>query len=137
MAGLKISTYRQPSRRPSRPSRDGLGVDPRRTLAGNNLAVIRLTPVVPAIASRINSRQIATLTSLRAATSTGTGINFLLKEQIDTLTDAMSTNALNALGDEQARLRAMGIFDTAGIGADSSLTLPDFVEVKKEATLIT
>jgi hypothetical protein len=29
----------------------------------------------------------------------------------------MSTNALNALGDEQARLRAMGQFDTAGIGA--------------------
>jgi hypothetical protein len=61
--------------------------------------------------------QIATLTELRKATSTGTGINFLLKEQIDTLTDAMSTNALNALGDERARLRAMGQFDTAGIGA--------------------
>ena len=29
----------------------------------------------------------------------------------------MSTNALNALGDERARLRAMGQFDTAGIGA--------------------
>jgi hypothetical protein len=64
--------------------------------------------------------QIATLTELRKATSTGTGINFLLKEQIDTLTDAMSTNALNALGDEQARLRAMGAFDTPGIGAGSS-----------------
>jgi len=64
--------------------------------------------------------QIATLTNLRAATSTGTGINFLLKEQIDTLTDAMSTNALNALGDEQARLRAMGVFDTPGISAGST-----------------
>jgi hypothetical protein len=64
--------------------------------------------------------QVATLTSLRAATSTGTGINFLLKEHIDTLTDAMSTNALNALGDEQARLRAMGVFDTPGIGPGSS-----------------
>jgi hypothetical protein len=64
--------------------------------------------------------QVSTLTSLRAATSTGTGINFLLKEQIDTLTDAMSTNALNALGDEQARLRAMGAFDTPGIGPGSS-----------------
>jgi len=64
--------------------------------------------------------QIATLTNLRAATSTGTGINFLLKEQIDTLTDAMSTNALNALGDEQARLRAMGVFDTPGIGPGST-----------------
>jgi hypothetical protein len=64
--------------------------------------------------------QIATLTNLRAATSTGTGINFLLKEQIDTLTDALSTNALNALGDEQARLRAMGVFDTPGIGPGST-----------------
>jgi hypothetical protein len=60
------------------------------------------------------------------ATSTGTGINFLLKEHIDTLTDAISTNALNALGDEQARLRAMGLrIDTPGIGAGSTaLTLP-------------
>jgi hypothetical protein len=66
------------------------------------------------------ANEIAKLTSLRAATSTGTGINFLLKEQIDSLTDAMSTNALNALGDEQARLRAMGAFDTPGIGAGSS-----------------
>ncbi len=32
----------------------------------------------------------------------------------------MSTNALNALGDEQARLRAMGVFDTPGIGPGSS-----------------
>ena len=63
------------------------------------------------------ANEIAKLTSLRAATSTGTGINFLLKEQIDTLTNAMSTNALNALGDERARLRAMGQFDTAGISA--------------------
>jgi carbon monoxide dehydrogenase subunit G len=54
------------------------------------------------------NEQIETLTNLRKATSTGTGINFLLKEQIDTLTDAMSTNALNALGDEQARLREYG-----------------------------
>jgi hypothetical protein len=30
----------------------------------------------------------------------------------------MSTNALNALGDEQARLRAMGQFDTQGRGFD-------------------
>ena len=66
------------------------------------------------------ANEIETLTNLRLATSTGTGINFLLKEQIDTLTDAMSTNALNALGDEQARLRAMGVFDTPGISAGSS-----------------
>jgi hypothetical protein len=54
------------------------------------------------------ANEIAKLTSLRAATSTGTGINFLLKEQIDSLTDAMSTNALNALGDEQARIKSYG-----------------------------
>ena len=63
------------------------------------------------------AEEIATLSNLRSTTQKGTGINFLLKEQIDTLTDAMSTNALNALGDERARLRAMGQFDTAGISA--------------------
>jgi hypothetical protein len=63
------------------------------------------------------AEEIATLSNLRSTTQKGTGINFLLKEQIDTLTNAMSTNALNALGDERARLRAMGQFDTAGIGA--------------------
>lgn len=80
-------------------------------------------PFNPASAATTTNKiadEIATLTSLRLATSTGTGINFLLKEQIDTLTDALSTNALNALGDEQARLRAMGIFDTPGIGPGSS-----------------
>jgi len=77
-------------------------------------------PASPAITTNKIADEIATLTNLRLATSTGTGINFLLKEQIDTLTDALSTNALNALGDEQARLRAMGIFDTPGIGAGST-----------------
>ena len=70
--------------------------------------------------------EIDTLTSLRLATSTGTGINVLLKEHIDTLTDAISTNDLNALGDEQARLRAMGAFDTPGIGAGSSFDPASF-----------
>ena len=46
-------------------------------------------------------------------------LGFLLKEQIDALTDAMSTNALNALGDEQARLREFRIAERPGIGADS------------------
>jgi hypothetical protein len=78
----------------------------------------KIPPVIPPVISNATAGgQVATLTELRKATSTGTGINFLLKEQIDTLTDAMSTNALNALGDERARLRAMGQFDTAGIGA--------------------
>ena len=87
------------------------------TKPGSPLVQNPFNPASPAIAVSNIAEQIATLTDLRLATSTGTGINFLLKEQIDTLTDAMSTNALNALGDEQARLRAMGIFDTAGIGA--------------------
>ena len=84
---------------------------------GSPLVQNPFNPASPAIATSKIADEIATLTSLRLATSTGTGINFLLKEQIDTLTDALSTNALNVLGDEQARLRAMGIFDTAGIGA--------------------
>ena len=66
------------------------------------------------------AENLITLTELRKNTQKGTGINILLKEQIDTLTDAMSTNALNALGDEQARLRAMGTFNTPGIGPGSS-----------------
>jgi hypothetical protein len=65
------------------------------------------------------AEEIATLSNLRSTTQKGTGINFLLKEQIDTLTDAMSTNALNALGDEQARLREFRIAERPGIGADS------------------
>jgi hypothetical protein len=77
-------------------------------------------PKSPFIPTSKIADEIDTLTSLRLTTSTGTGINVLLKEHIDTLTDAMSTNALNALGDEQARLRAMGAFDTPGIGAGSS-----------------
>jgi len=90
-------------------------------------SITPITPKVPAQVPATNvAGQIATLTNLRAATSTGTGINFLLKEQIDTLTDAMSTNALNALGDEQARLRAMGIFDTPGIGAGSTFNPAGF-----------
>lgn len=66
------------------------------------------------------TEQIKTLTELRKGTEVGTGINFLLKEHIDTLTDSFSTTSLNALGDEQARLRAMGMFDGPGIGATST-----------------
>lgn len=64
--------------------------------------------------------QIETLTELRKGTEVGTGINFLLKEHIDTLTDSLTTSALGDLGDEQARLRAMGAFDGPGIGATST-----------------
>jgi hypothetical protein len=52
------------------------------------------------------------LTSLRKSEEKGTAISFLLKEQIDTLTDSLSTNSMNAFGDERARLRAMGTFNT-------------------------
>jgi hypothetical protein len=80
---------------------------------------VPFTPITPKVPAAAIPSQVSTLTSLRAATSTGTGINFLLKEQIDALTDAMSTNALNALGDEQARLRELRIAERPGIGADS------------------
>ena len=96
----------------------GLKININPNLALNpNVPITPITPITPKIPATNVAGQVATLTSLRATTSTGTGINFLLKEHIDTLTDAISNNALNALGDEQARLRAMGIFDTAGIGA--------------------
>jgi hypothetical protein len=65
---------------------------------------------VPTAAVR---EQIDTLTALRESTESGTAISFLLKEQIDTLSDSISTLGLGALSDEQARLRAMGTFDSA------------------------
>jgi hypothetical protein len=64
------------------------------------------------VTAKAVAEQIDTLTSLRKSEEKGTAISFLLKEQIDTLTDSISTNSLNAFGDERARLRAMGTFDT-------------------------
>ena len=60
----------------------------------------------------------------------------LLKEHIDTLTDSLSTNSLNALGDEQARLRAMGTFDSPGIGAGSSFDPSFFRRNENEGMVI-
>lgn len=77
-------------------------------------------PTSPALPVNAVQEQIDTLTSLRESTEKGTAISFLLKEHIDTLTDSLSTTALSDLGDEQARLRAMGTFDGPGIGATSS-----------------
>jgi len=77
-------------------------------------------PASPNLTAKTVAEQIQTLNALRQGTEIGTGINFLLKEQIDTLTASLSTTSLNALGDEQARLRAMGTFDTPGIGATST-----------------
>jgi hypothetical protein len=76
-------------------------------------------PSAQPISTSTIANQINTLTALRAQTETGTAINFLLKEHIDTLASATSLSSLNALGDEQARLRAMGVFDTPGITSES------------------
>lgn len=76
-------------------------------------------PTAPAISTDVIANQIDTLTALRAGTQAGTAINFLLKEHIDTLTNATTLSSLSALSDEQARMRAMGIFDTPGITAGS------------------
>jgi len=60
---------------------------------------------------------IATLLALRATTDPGTGINFLLKEHIDTLLAQPFMDSM--LGDEQLRLAQMRIMERPGIGADS------------------
>jgi hypothetical protein len=98
---------------------------------------VPFTPITPKVPAAAIPSQVSTLTNLRAATSTGTGINFLLKEQIDALTDAMSTNALNALGDEQARLRELRIAERPGIGAGSMFDPAFFRRGEEKATLIT
>ena len=72
------------------------------------------------ISTNTIANQIATLTTLRANTDSGTAINFLLKEHIDTLTNSLTLSSMSNLSDEQARLRAMGYFDTPGITASSA-----------------
>jgi len=62
--------------------------------------------------------QIDTLTELRKTTQVGTGINFLLKEQIDELKYGLIPSVLNQ-SDERTRLQQMGLFDTTG-GISSS-----------------
>ena len=89
------------------------------TTPGNFTVPNPFNPSAPAITTNAITNEIATLTALRANTESGTAINFLLKEHIDTLTNATTLSSLNALGDEQARLRAMGVFDTPGITAGS------------------
>jgi len=68
--------------------------------------------------------QIKTLTDLRTLTTSGTGINFLLKEHIDTLSSELSkNNTVNAIVDEATQRAAMAAaalaatysnFDVAG-----------------------
>jgi len=65
------------------------------------------------VASVVNA--IDSLTTLRAGTTAGSPISFLLKEQIDTLTNSLTLSSLSYLSDEQAKMRAMGVFDTPGI----------------------
>ena len=88
------------------------------------------------VTNKAVQEQIDTLTSLRESEEKGTAISVLLKEQIDTLTDSLSTNALNAFGDEQARLRAMGTFDGPGIGAGSSFDPSFFRRNENEGMVI-
>jgi hypothetical protein len=64
------------------------------------------------------STQLATLTELRKATTVGTGINFLLKEQIDELTSNTTTASILNQSDERTRLTQMGLFDKAAIGTN-------------------
>jgi hypothetical protein len=63
------------------------------------------------------STQLATLTELRKATTVGTGINFLLKEQIDELTSNTTTASILNQSDERTRLTEMGLFDKAATGS--------------------
>jgi len=61
------------------------------------------------------SAAITSLTDLRATTQTGTPINFLLKEHIDTLAASVSN-----VVDEQSQLAMMRILERPGISADST-----------------
>jgi hypothetical protein len=63
------------------------------------------------------STQLATLTELRKATTVGTGINFLLKEQIDELTSNTGIASILNQSDERTRLTEMGLFDKAAKGS--------------------
>jgi hypothetical protein len=47
----------------------------------------------------------------------GTGINFLLKEQIDELTSNTTTASILNQSDERTRLTQMGLFDKAAKGS--------------------
>jgi hypothetical protein len=94
-------------------------------------------PSSPAISTSTIADQIGTLTALRATTESGTAINFLLKEHIDTLANATTLSSLNALGDEQARMRAMGMFDTPGITAGSLFDPSRFRRADEGGTNVT
>jgi hypothetical protein len=70
-------------------------------------------------------KQIDTLTALRASTTSGTAINFLLKEHIDTLKDTAMQSA-STMVDEQTRLRELRFLERPGITAASSFDAGSF-----------
>jgi hypothetical protein len=72
------------------------------------------------------SEQIDTLKTLRESVDKGSQVSVVLKERIDALNDSLSTNALNALGDEQERIRTMRTLSRPGITADSSFDVGSF-----------
>ena len=94
--------------------------------AARAVSATAFTPTIPAnasitnpfnpdsekISAQILQAQKETLIALRESEEKGTAISFLLKEQIDTITDSLSTNSFNALGDERARLNTMRDFET-------------------------
>ncbi|NDB68963.1 MAG: hypothetical protein EB015_13340 [Methylocystaceae bacterium] len=84
------------------------------TVIANPVSTIGSATTVGSVISAIDS-----LTTLRADTTAGSPISILLKEQIDTLTNSLTLSSLSYLSDEQAKMRAMGVFDTPGIVAGS------------------
>ena len=77
-------------------------------------------PDSPALSVSEITNQIDTLTALRASTASGTAINFLLKEHIDTLESATLLSNMAEGADERTRLLAMGTFNRPGITATST-----------------
>jgi hypothetical protein len=83
------------------------------------------------------STQLATLTELRKGTTVGTGVNFLLKEQIDELKTATSTASFINQSDERTKLTAMGLFDKAATGSTFDPGSFRMAENKIEVTINT
>jgi hypothetical protein len=83
------------------------------------------------------STQIATLTELRKSTTPGSGVSFLLKEQIDELKTATSTAAFINQSDERTKLTAMGLFDKAATGSTFDPGSFRMAENKIEVTINT
>lgn len=82
--------------------------------------------------------QIDTLTELRKATQVGTGVNFLLKEQIDELKYNLNTPSVVNQSDERTRLTEMGFFNkTATTGGGFDVGSFRMAENKVEITINT